>query len=372
MSAPVLLALNLLACGTGGQGSAPADILRESWRAYVQRFIQNDGRVIDYRAHGISTSEGQAYAMLRAVWMNDRATFDKTYVWAVHNLNMGSRTDHLWAWKWGQDAGGKWHALDRAFATDADQDAALALILASKTWNEPRYLRDAQATLADLWRLAVVSAGGRRYLLAGDSLCKADVCRVNPSYYAPYAYRIFATFDKAHEWASMAGASYSFLEQVSGLTATRLPPDWVELDKATGAVRLASAKDSQFSYDALRVFWRVALDYDLYRDARASSYLNTALLWLRAEWQKTGQLAAVISSSGKPVAEYQSLEMLAAVTPAMRLVAPDVAAAMESKLRSAYSQGAWGERDSYYLQNWAWFGAALDSHYLGPFEKVRR
>src|SRR6185436_16916003 len=51
-------------------------ILKESWAKYVERFIQADGRVIDHKAGGISTSEGQAYAMLRAVWMQDRATFD--------------------------------------------------------------------------------------------------------------------------------------------------------------------------------------------------------------------------------------------------------------------------------------------------------
>src|SRR5215475_8319722 len=44
------------------QPAVPA-VLRESWKAYVERFVQRDGRVIDYKADGISTSEGQAYAM---------------------------------------------------------------------------------------------------------------------------------------------------------------------------------------------------------------------------------------------------------------------------------------------------------------------
>src|SRR6516165_9890907 len=82
-------------------GAVPA-VLEESWRAYVQRFIQSDGRVIDYSASGISTSEGQAYAMLRAVWVGDRTTFDRTFNWALNNLNSGIRDDHLWAWKWGK------------------------------------------------------------------------------------------------------------------------------------------------------------------------------------------------------------------------------------------------------------------------------
>ena len=94
-------------------------ILKESWNAYVQRFIQEDGRVIDYSAASISTSEGQAYAMLRAVWIGDRASFDKTFNWALNNLNSGIRGDNLWAWKWGKDRSGNWGVLDEAFASDA-------------------------------------------------------------------------------------------------------------------------------------------------------------------------------------------------------------------------------------------------------------
>src|SRR5262245_50931417 len=57
-------------------------ILKESWDAYIAKFIQQDGRVIDHKASGITTSEGQAYAMLRAVWVGDRTSFDKTFQWA--------------------------------------------------------------------------------------------------------------------------------------------------------------------------------------------------------------------------------------------------------------------------------------------------
>ena len=365
--------LNLLACGAGRPSdAAPPEILRESWRAYVARFIQKDGRVIDYRAQGISTSEGQAYAMLRAVWMNDRATFDKTYSWALNNLRAGVRGDHLWAWKWGKDNNGKWHALDRAFATDADQDAAIALVLASVAWKEPRYLGAAQAVLADLWRLATVAVAGQRYLLAGDSLCKGADCRVNPSYYAPYAYRIFRQYDPAHDWDELLASSYFLLEKTSALTVTHLPPDWLQLNAATGELRPGSAKDSAFSYDAFRVFWRVALDDALFQDPRAERYLQHSLDWLIREWKHRGALPAIVSSGGRPGANYESLEMLAGVTPALRTLAPDVASAIERKLQSTYSRGIWADRDSYYLQNWAWFGTALYQRYLTPFEPAIR
>ncbi len=213
-------------------------MLRESWKAYVAHFIQADGRVIDHSAEGISTSEGQSYAMLRAVWMDDRETFDKAYHWAIDNLNSGVRKDALWAWKWGKNSAGLWRVLDPAFASDADQDAALALILAARRWKELAYQTAALLMLRDLWQAAAREAGGRLYLLAGDTLCQGRVCRINPSYYAPYAYRVFAAHDSSRPWLRLVDSSYQLLEECSRLTSTGLPPDWVNLNLATGKLTL--------------------------------------------------------------------------------------------------------------------------------------
>ena len=55
------------------------------------------------------------------------------------------RGDRLLAWKW------KDRVLDRNAATDADQDAALALVLAWRRFGEPRYLDEARGLLRDVW-----------------------------------------------------------------------------------------------------------------------------------------------------------------------------------------------------------------------------
>ncbi|MFM7426217.1 MAG: glycosyl hydrolase family 8, partial [Elainella sp.] len=49
--------------------AATPDLLQQSWQIYSQRFIQGDGRIIDREANDRSTSEGQAYALMRAVWI---------------------------------------------------------------------------------------------------------------------------------------------------------------------------------------------------------------------------------------------------------------------------------------------------------------
>ena len=364
-----MVALGLSACTVWSQAAPP--VLEESWTAYVRRFVQADGRVIDHKGGGISTSEGQAYAMLRAAWMRDRKVFDNAYAWGRNNLNARIRSDRLWAWKWGKSPSGRWAVLDRAFASDADQDVALALLLAHRIWGEERYLADARATLADLWRLGTVDVRGARYLLAGDTLCTGAVCRVNPSYAAPYAYRAFAKVDRDRDWTTLIDSSYVLLERASQLTATRLPPDWMLLDTQSGSLRPSSDKDSAFSYDAFRVFWRVALDRELSGDARADRYLETTLSWLTRRWKEGGAIPAVISGTGQPLADYESLEMLAALMAAWRVDEPEIARAAQRKLQSTYTAGIWADADSYYIQNWAWFGTALYERYLDPFATLK-
>jgi endo-1,4-beta-D-glucanase Y len=355
---------SLWGCGRSKSGAPP--ILEESWKAYVEQFIQDDGRVIDHSAASISTSEGQAYAMLRAVWTGDRNTFDKTFAWARNNLNSGIRDDNLWAWKWGKDSQGNWRVSDKAFASDADQDAALALILASRVWGDRKYAEHARRMLKDLWMLGTVEVAGRRYLLAGNSLCKESICRINPSYYAPYAYRVFAGFDSEHDWAGLVDTSYYLLNAVSGFADTGLPPDWVELNTDTGDITRGSERDSSFSYDALRVYWRVEMDRQLFREQRAEKYLRESLDWVSSEWEKHRRLPAVISPAGKALVDYESLEMLSALMCAMRNEA------MHKKLEAVYSRGIWADKTNYYLQNWAWFGTAVYSGFLGSLELLKR
>jgi endoglucanase len=355
----------MLGCAQEKSQGGPS-ILQESWNAYTQRFIQPDGRVIDHSADGISTSEGQAYAMLRAVWIGDRARFDQTFQWARNNLNSGIRKDNLWAWKWGKDPSGKWGVLDKAFASDADQDAALALILASRVWKDEKYADGARAILRDLWTLSTIQAGGHRFLLAGDTLCKDTICRINPSYYAPYAYRVFAEFDRSADWASLVDSSYRLLTTVSELSATRLPADWVQLSTVTGEIFGSSDKDRSFSYDAFRVYWRIELDREIFQEPRAAQYLGESLKWIVSEWKKNHTLPAVISAEGKALVDYESIDMLST------LMCATHDEWMYRKLQSVYSQGIWGDGDRYYLQNWAWFGTAVYSGFLGPLELVKR
>ncbi|MDP3595760.1 MAG: glycosyl hydrolase family 8, partial [Nitrospirota bacterium] len=110
------------------------DDLSALWSFYKQTYIQH-GRVVSLDEQGITTSEGQGYAMLRAVWSNDRTTFNTVWAWTKQHLQV--RDDKLFAWKW------KGVVLDNNSATDADTDIALALILAARRFDHPPFEREA-------------------------------------------------------------------------------------------------------------------------------------------------------------------------------------------------------------------------------------
>lgn len=348
------------------------DLLHDSWSSYKSRFIQGDGRVVDRSASGTSTSEGQSYALLRAVWVDEHSTFDKILEWTVNNLNANERQDALFAWKWGHRDDGSWGVYDRATASDADEDIAYSLILAHQRWGDRKYLERAREMVRQIWNQETVLVNGKRYLIAGDRSRTETSARVNPSYFAPNAYRAFATVDRDHDWNLVIDSGYEMLEKVSNMSRVGLPPNWFNLDLVTGEFRLMDAlvgQESDYSYDAIRVFWRVALDVRQSGDQRGRDYLAKHLDWLRRYWRLRKTLPAVISNDGIARVDFDSLEQYGALLPAFELVAPETATEIyQAKIQTAYRDGWWGNPDAYYTQNIVWFGLALyqDNFPLNP------
>src|SRR5262249_4700483 len=189
-------------------------MLTKTWASYKTRFISN-GRVIEHDQTAQTTSEGQAYAMLQAVYMDDRDTFDALWQWTYINLR---RADGLLSWQYGKREDGTPGVRDVNSATDADQDAALALLFAAHRWNEPSYQQAAQHLIASIWQHETAEVKGRRVVVAGNWAAAMSQPVVNPSYFAPYAYRIFAEVDPEHNWKALVGSTYDILAQVSGNT----------------------------------------------------------------------------------------------------------------------------------------------------------
>ena len=348
--------------------SAQNDLLIESWQAYRSRFIQDDGRVIDREDSDRTVSEGQAYAMLRAVAVNDPTTFDRTYTWAKNNLTRmdekGQPSDLLWAWKWGQRPDGSWGSLDANFAIDADIDAATALILAARRWSCPQYLDDARALLADIWEHSTVEfPDGTRQLIPGPteafSLEPSQVI-LNPSYFAPASFRLFAEVDRDHDWNRLIDSGYALLDDLATFSATGLPADWIAYNPATGTYRqlpLDYPLQSRYSFDAYRVWWRISQAAAWFDDPRAQAYLKARTPELTRRWQQNGRLPARLTLDGSAETSYEATAHYAMLYPALLRVDPGTAEEiLRQKLEPAYKNGFWDSDIAYYTQNLAWFG----------------
>jgi endo-1,4-beta-D-glucanase Y len=354
----------------------PGDLLSVTWETYKKDFITREGRVRDRPPAGWdeTTSEGQAYALLRAVWIDDRPTFDLVWTWTREHLR--TRGDTLLAWLWGPDHHGGFGVLSASSATDADEDAALALVLAARRWSNDGYLVEARQMLLDIWSKEVVASEGTYYVAAGDWAGNAGPeVVVNPSYLAPYAYRVFAEIDPTLPWRALVVSSYQVLGECSAarLNAPRsvgLPPNWCRVETRDGSARPNGGSEAdRFGYDAFRVMWRVALDYEWYRSADALAYLRQTG-FLRAEWRAHRRLASQYTHDGLPVSGDGQDPFVYAAELGYFLAVDEGAgqAILQDQVQSAlYRRGGvayWGSRYNYYGQNWTWFGVALSEHAL--------
>src|ERR1700742_1501795 len=112
---PVALALSLVAIVTSmvtspAAAATPAQCDWPAYRTFVERFVQADGRVIDYSTLAQqTTSEGQSYALFFALVANDRAGFDRLLGWTRANLaanQFDPQNMRLPAWQWGKKPDG--------------------------------------------------------------------------------------------------------------------------------------------------------------------------------------------------------------------------------------------------------------------------
>ena len=336
-------------------------VLTEIWKNYKRNDIQEDGRTVDRSQNFLTTSEGQSYSLLRAVWVDDKEVFDRVLNWTENNLQ--KRGDNLFSWKWGQRVDGSWGVLDEEgglnTASDADLDIALALIMANKRWNDPAYLEEALEILDDVWNSEIVFIQQRPYLVAGNWATEEDRPTLNPSYYNFAAYNIFSEVDPPHDWMAVKETSYEVLNKSTYL----LPPDWISIDRETTDLYLVeiNGRSNGFSDDAIRIPWRVGLDWEWHRDPRALDYLNK-LTFLSGEWESNGAIFRSYDREGNVLDSTESLSTYGAVLPYFQIVMPDQAEEIYvEKLASAYNPDEldFSDNNGYYSKNWGWFGMAF-------------
>jgi len=187
--------------------------------SFMSHYVRADGRVVRTDQGGDTVSEGQAYAMLLAVALDDSGRFQQVWGWTHENLQ---QPDGLLAFRW---ADGR-VASDQP-ATDADLDAARALVLAGTRFQNASYTREGAKIGEALLGDETSQVNGLSVLAAGP-WATGVAPTVNPSYFSPRAYADLASAHADPSWDSLAGSSRAITE---GLTSdgSSLPPDWARV-----------------------------------------------------------------------------------------------------------------------------------------------
>ena len=329
------------------------DALAALWSFYKFHYLEN-GRVVSLDEDRITTSEGQSYALLRSVWSDDRETFDAVWKWTTGNLR--GRGDALFSWKW------KGHVLDPNAATDADSDIALALILAARRFDEPRFQGEAVAILRDIWKKEILVVGDACYLTAGDWSKRERVPVIHVGYFAPYAYREFAKVDSEHDWACVAKTAYDVLHLIFIEKDLELPPERVYFDRKKEVIRLEDPRTravGDFGYDVFPIYWRMAADWRWHW--RMEGALREKMLApLRAAYRRDGRLFDRYRTDGSARSKFEALPLYATLHSLADVVDPEFAEQIRTeKLEGLWQKALVGRETPYYLHNWLAFDETL-------------
>ncbi|WP_308388756.1 cellulose synthase complex periplasmic endoglucanase BcsZ [Acidithiobacillus sp. AMEEHan] len=234
------------------------------WQAYSRHFLDPQGRVIDIHRGGISTSEGQSYALFFSLVANEPSRFAEILSWTNDNLAAGQLGVKLPGWLWGKKSPGKWTLLSAHSASDADLWLAYTLIQAGRLWHRPAYralgLRLAQTiankevvniSFARRVNARTMKLSSTPMLLPGSYGFSLGYRRYvfNPSYMPLPLLLGLAQADSTGPWQVMASQLPNFMRMIS---PKGFAPDWIGLD-ADGRTFVPPQGD-EGSYNAIRVY----------------------------------------------------------------------------------------------------------------------
>jgi endo-1,4-beta-D-glucanase Y len=330
-------------------------LLLHQWSEWTSAFLDR-GHVKTPGSNGPS-ADLQAMALLQAVYMDDRATFDA--IWAWTKANLVASTGLL------STAEGEQGATANP---GAQADAAMALLFAAHRWGDTSYRNEALVMIGEIWARQTNAVGADRLVVADRQPINRDgTLLVDVSGMAPNAYRVFAAADRAHDWGAVVDATYRFLARIAtsrelGGTAG-LVPHWAGVDPDSGApvpIAVKANRENLFDSEASRLGWRVGLDWLWNRDPRARAEL-VALAAPRRELAQKSWLGRAYHLDGNPIDGYNTLATYVTALPSVLFGgAPELAASTFTKDVLAPVVGSKPPDPGDALgRSWAWFATSL-------------
>lgn len=264
-----------------------------------------------------TVSEGIAYGMLIAVYMDDQDLFDDLWQYEQKWLDGGTGLMNWYINAAGTGLGS--NPSGGGPASDADLDMALALVLADKQWGgqgklgKP-YIELAKTQIHNVW---IHEFWDYKYLKPWPGNSAPPI---NLSYFAPSYHRIFAKIDTANVnpttkvsyWLESLEAMYTLLNTTvnssGGNPSYGLVPAWSDLNgKPNGGAFGGSGGPSptNYQYDSCRVPFRIGLDYCWFGEARAQAYVSKTTSFFNGVVGGASKIVDGYGLDGSPQPQYQ-------------------------------------------------------------------
>lgn len=250
---------------------ADIDMIKEHFNAWKGAWYDaSRGWILSPEGTGSTVSEGIAYGMLISVYMDDgtngaKEMFDKLYNTWKSNAVGGSGAGKGMNWRVGEGAQG-------GSASDADFDAALALIMASVQWSDNTYMDDAKKLLS--WLMSNDINGNHIKPGSGWN----DM--FNPSYATVASFELFKGIDNS--WDNVLSTAFSDLSRCQNDTSG-LVADWHTWGSYTATLNGNAAVGQPYTGfydDAARTPWRTAWSYYWYGNQKAKAFNDKIVKWL--------------------------------------------------------------------------------------------
>ena len=244
---------------------ADTDMIKEHYKLWKQAWYQaSNGWVLAPEGTCSTVSEAIAYGMLISVYMDDQDVFKNLYkTWTGNSAGANGGMN----WRIGCQGG-------TGTASDADFDAALALVMASKQWNDASYLTAGKSLISWIASNDIASNKIKPGNQWNDGF--------NPSYATTANFQLFQDV-AGGSWSSVISQAYTDLNGCQD-SKTGLVPDWCDWNSHKPILTSAAvSNDIGFYDDAARTPWRMAMAYYWYGDTKAQAFNKKVVEWLIPE-----------------------------------------------------------------------------------------
>ena len=317
--------------------------IKSRYRTWKNAYLKGSGRqryVKTNTANKAQTlSEAQGYGMLITVMavkqgLGSQKSFDQlTRYYLAHQI---SKDNSLMSWRQNQKDGKMISTkVEQTSATDGDLDIAYALILADEKWGSKgdlKYNQLANQLLAAIKKYEINPTTNLPRV--GDwATASKSANLVRTSDLMTAYYRKFASYTKDGSWTKVAQSSQSALKKLSDQHKTGLMADFVTIkgkELKLGSVKanqVASQYDAQYGFNACRIPWRVAYDYQL-SHSQTSKGIAQKMCDFFASKKK---ITAVYTLDGKAVEDYTNIAFTAPVAYAAQVLS-------DQKLKHNYTK----------------------------------